>query len=288
MWFARHMADRITAFTHQGLTFDVRDSGPLDGEVIVLLHGFPERATSWAEVTPLLNARGYRTLAPDQRGYSPGARPRRRRDYTVARLAGDIVALIDQVGGPVHLVGHDWGANVAWYVAMHHPDRVCDLTAFSVAHPSAFLRSLLSKQLLHSWYMGFFQLPWLPERALTKQWAPIRSWLARGGLGEAEQQRLQEEVVDYGALPGGLNWYRAVPFADPKTFATKVRLPTTMAWSDRDTFLGRRGADLTEGYVDAPYDLVVLPGVSHWIPTQAPELAAQTILQRVAGGAESD
>ncbi|WP_076481901.1 alpha/beta fold hydrolase [Williamsia sterculiae] len=277
------MADRIDTFSHDNLTFDVLDTGPLDGEVIVLLHGFPERASSWAQVSTLLNEQGYRTIAPDQRGYSPGARPRRRRDYTIDKLVGDVVALIETIGRPVHLVGHDWGSNVAWFVTMQNPDLVIDLTAFSVAHPAAFLRSLLGPQALHSWYMGFFQLPFVPELALSGQWAPTRYWMSRGGLGRDELARVREEIVDYGALTGGLNWYRALPFADRRSFGRRVQVPTTMVWSDKDLFLGRDAPAKTAEYVDAPYDLIVLPGVTHWIQTQAPESAAAAILERVSG-----
>ena len=115
---------RLLRYRRDGLTFDVRDEGPLDGDPVVLLHGFPERNTCWREVAPLLHAQGLRTYAPDQRGYSPGARPPRRRDYTMDKLEADVVALIETVGRPVHLVGHDWGANTGWLAAAHRPDLV--------------------------------------------------------------------------------------------------------------------------------------------------------------------
>ncbi len=161
---ARRMT-RLLRYRNDGLVFDVRDTGPLDGDPVVLLHGFPERAATWRKVEPLLHAHGLRTYAPDQRGYSPGARPRRRRDYRIQRLVGDVVALAEAIGRPVHLVGHDWGAAVGWYVAQQRPDLVRTWTAVSVPHPMAFARAALtSRQLLHSWYMLAFQLPRLPER----------------------------------------------------------------------------------------------------------------------------
>src|SRR3954467_12967075 len=100
------MSERITTISNEGLTFDVLDEGPEDGTPVVLLHGFPERSTSWREVAPILHAAGLRTFALDQRGYSPGARPGRRRDYRFSLLCGDVVALIEQIGSQVHLVGH--------------------------------------------------------------------------------------------------------------------------------------------------------------------------------------
>src|SRR5690606_26265127 len=139
---------------NDGFTFDVIDGGPVDGDVIVLLHGFPQTATSWSKVAPLLHEAGYRSLAPHQRGYSPGARPSGRRAYSVDRLVADVAALVDTVGGPVHLVGHDWGAIVAWAVAVERPELLRTLTTVSVPHPMAFLRSMArSTQLLHSYYM---------------------------------------------------------------------------------------------------------------------------------------
>ena len=158
-------------FRRGDLVFDVIDAGPADGPVVVLLHGFPESNTMYQPVIERLTAQGYRCLAPLQRGYSPGARPKRRRDYRDYELAGDILTLIDTSGAQrVHLVGHDWGAAVAWYVAQRFPERLHTLTALSVPHPAAFLKAVAtSRQALSSWYMLFFQLPWLPERLLLSK-----------------------------------------------------------------------------------------------------------------------
>ena len=160
------------------LTFDVIDAGPADGSVVVLLHGFPQLNTSWNAVIDRLTARGYRCLAPNQRGYSPGARPARRRDYRMPEIVEDIRALIDASGAQrVHLVGHDWDA-----AAAELSDRIATLTSFSVPHPSAFLKGLVtSRQGLLSWYMYFFQLPWLAERLL----------LGRNGAAERMSKQLQ-------------------------------------------------------------------------------------------------
>lgn len=271
---------RLTSYEHDGLTFDVRDSGPIDGEVVLLLHGFPQRASSWDRVADLLHGRGYRTIAPDQRGYSPGARPSRRRDYTLDKLVGDVVTLVRAVdAGPVHLVGHDWGAVVAWPVAAEHPDLVASLTTVSVPHPAAYLRSMLGRQLLRSWYIGAFQLPAVPERILAD---PARSAKALRGMGMTREMVdiFREEIVEHGALTGGLNWYRALPLSHPRLTRGRVRVPTTHVWSDGDAALDRRGAELAERYVDAPYELVVLEGVSHWIPDEVPEVLAEIVCER--------
>lgn len=158
------MSARITRLEHDGLTFDVLDEGPLDGLPVVLLHGFPERSSTWAAIAPILHGAGLRTYALDQRGYSPGARPRGRWSYRLPLLVGDVAALIERIGRPVHLVGHDWGAAVGWAVAGRLPEQVRTFTAVSVPHPAAFVRAMRSRsQRRRSGYMALFNLPVLPE-----------------------------------------------------------------------------------------------------------------------------
>lgn len=279
------------SFSRGRLRFRAIDSGPVDGEAIVLLHGFPQRTSSWDRVVPRLHAAGFRTLVLDQRGYCPTARPRGRRAYRLPELIADVMALLDAAGldaagpagpaaGPAaHIVGHDWGAAVAWGVAAAHPDRVRSLTAVSVPHPAAFLRAMvLSDQLLRSWYIGLFQLPWLPERLLTSRGRRPERALAGMGMTPEMIERFRREMVADGAVPGGLGWYRALPFASPKGATARVRVPTTFVWSDRDPALGRGGAERTAGYVDADYRFVEMKGASHWIPEErAGELAREII-----------
>lgn len=271
---------RLTSFEHDGLTFDVRDHGPADGEIVVLLHGFPQTSTSWEQVARALHGRGYRTIAPDQRGYSPGARPRGRRAYRTSALVADLRALVGALdAGPVHLVGHDWGAAVAWPFAARCPESVRTLTAVSVPHPAAFLRSMLrSDQALRSYYMLLFQLPWLPER--LGRLGALESFLRRARMDDEQLERFRSEIVDGDALTGGLNWYRAMPLGSLGGLGTRVTVPTTHVWSDGDTALARRGAELASEYVTGPYRLEVLYGVSHWIPEHAPEALAEIIAAR--------
>lgn len=279
--------ERVTTYTHEGLLFDVIDEGPLDAapdKTVVLLHGFPERATSWRKVAPLLHEHGVRTLAPDQRGYSPHARPGRRHDYVTPKLAGDVIALIEAVGGPVHLVGHDWGAAVGWFVAAHRPDLVTTWTAFSVPHPAAYASALLGPQGPKSWYMAAFNIPGLPERLAAQPGGLVDRMLRSSGMTEEELARYRQEIVDDGALPGALMWYRALPLTiRGMGSAAPVEVPTTMVWSDRDTAIDRLGVERTARHVRGRYEYVELTGVSHWIPTQAPEAAAEAILNRIGG-----
>lgn len=273
---------RITSVTRDGLVLDVRDEGPVDGEVVVLLHGFPERATCWRYVAPILHQAGYRTLAMDQRGYAPGARPRGRRAYRMRELLGDTRVLAEAAGGRVHVVGHDWGAMPAWLLAAHHPELVRTLTAVSVPHPMAFLTAMVrSSQLLHSWYMGLFQLPFLPERLLSSRGRVADRLVAGFGMTEEDVDRFRAEVVDDGALPTALGWYRAMALEDPRLLRVKVTVPTTMVWSDGDVAVGGWGPRSSGRWVEGPFRFVPLAGVSHWIPTHAPDALAAAILDRV-------
>ncbi|MGW0037904.1 alpha/beta fold hydrolase [Gordonia sp. NPDC003376] len=276
----------ITEFSRGGYIFDVIDSGPADSAIpVVLLHGFPERASCWESVTPVLNQAGLRTVAPDQRGYSPRARPDPVRDYRMSELVADVIALADALDAPrIHLAGHDWGAGVAWAVAADHPDRVATLTTFAVPHPGAYLRAMPRGQLLRSWYMGLFQIPRLPEWLISTGASGRGPQIGSPGFTET----LRTDIVEYGALTGGLNWYRAMRLGDRSLFNRKVTVPTTYVWADRDVFLSRAGARGCAAMVDAPYEFRVLEGVDHWIPQRRPEAVADAILSRVASVSDDD
>lgn len=270
----------METFIHDGLRFDVSDSGPGTADPVVLLHGFPQSRHSFDAVAARLNSAGHRTLAPDQRGYSPGARPRGRRKYTTDILAADVIALLDAAGiDRAHVVGHDWGAMVAWTLAQSHPDRIRTVTALSVPHPGAFARSLAGTQALKSTYILLFQLPWLPETILGR-------FARRGipGLPRELAAGYAARMEDRDACRAMLNWYRAIPLTRPGATARTVRVPSMLIWSDGDPYLGRRGAELTAEFVDAPYRLEVLPGVHHWIPELAPERTAELILEHISTG----
>jgi pimeloyl-ACP methyl ester carboxylesterase len=270
---------------HRGeLTFDVIDAGPADGPVVVLLHGFPQFNTSWNAVIDRLTAQGYRCLAPNQRGYSPGARPPRRRDYRMSEIVEDIRALIDASGAErVHLAAHDWGAAAAWAAAAELPDRIATLTPFSVPHPGAFLKGLVtSRQGLMSWYMYFFQLPWLPERLLlgsNRSAIRMSESLQSGGQSKEAADRDAKAMAAPGVLTAALNWYRALPLTDLRQSAGKIAVPTMYVWSDKDIALAEKPARNTVRYVTGDYRFEILRGVSHWIPDECPDAAADLLLE---------
>ena len=270
----------LTTFTNDGLTFDVAERGPADGEVVLLLHGYPETKESWEEVAPVLADAGYRVLAPDQRGYSPGARPRGRRQYTIERLNGDVLALADAAGADrFHVIGHDWGGILAWALGTSHPARLASLTSLATPHPSAFARSLVSStQILRSWYVLFYQLPLLPE--LSERTGPgsavFRRTLVRSGLSPERADRYVE-LLRSGAAGPAVNWYRGLPFAPPSTFGA-VGVPTLYVYAGADFALSRRAADETARFVTGDDRYEVVEGASHWLPEEHAEQLTPTIL----------
>lgn len=275
------MTSRLTEFHHDGLRFDVSDAGPIDGELIIALHGFPQRASSWSAVIPLLSAAGYRVLAPDQRGYSPGASPSEVEAYRLDRLADDVLALADAAGvDRFNLLGHDWGGGVAWYVAARNPERLLTLSVVSVPHPRAMIESMRGPQVLRSWYMAWFQLPWLPEVML----AAGHGSLARRMLAATRSVRPQDGVrllSDPAKARGPINWYRALRLPTSVPIG-KITVPALYVWSDQDAAMGGKGALLTARWVSGPFRFEILTGVSHWIPEERPADLARFVLDWIA------
>jgi pimeloyl-ACP methyl ester carboxylesterase len=272
------------------MVFDVIDAGPADGPVVVLLHGFPQFNTSWQRVIPYLVAHGYRCLAPNQRGYSRGARPTRRGDYRVSELVEDVRALIDASGAQrVHLVGYDWGAAVTWAVAASHPGRLKTMAALSMPHPAALFRALASpRQTARLWYVGFFQLPHLPELLLTRRVGD--SFLLSRALRWSHQTRKNSHrdaaaVIETGALTGAINWYRAIPLSYRRDAGQRITVPALFVWSDADTALGSKAAHGAGRYVTGEYRFEILNGVSHWVLDDQPDPVAELLLEWFAGHA---
>ncbi len=273
----------MDSFTRDGLVFDVRDGGPADGDPVVLLHGFPQDAAAFTALAERLHAAGLRTLAPDQRGYSPGARPSGRAAYRLRELTADVLALLDAAGlGSAHVVGHDWGGLVGWALASWHLDRVRTLTSLSVPHPAAMAKAFVtSDQALRSYYMALFQLPVLPERLLLAAGGELlRRILLRGDLPPDLAEHYVARMREPGALSAAIAWYRALPL-DTRDPVGRVRVPTLHVWSTGDAFLGRAATERTQAFVDAPYRLEVLQGVPHWIPELAPERTAELLTGHV-------
>jgi len=270
------------------LTFDVRVDGPEDGRPVLLLHGFPQTSASWAAVSPMLAEAGLRIYAPDQLGYSPGARPDEVAAYTAQNLAQVTADLMTALEIPVaDVVGHDWGANVAWTLAAWHSDRVRSLTAVSVPHPAAYTVAYRAdpEQKERSGYIRLFWQAGKAEDVLLADDARRLRRMLSGG-GEQATGVPEEAIEEYvavlsapGALTAALNWYRAM---SSDTRVDPIEVPTTYVWSDGDAAIGRTAAEACANYVTGDYRFVELPGVTHWIPEQAPEQLARAILDRIA------
>ena len=264
------------------LVFDALAAGPADGPLVMLLHGFPESAAEWTHVLPRLAGAGLRAVAPNQRGYSPGARPEGVAEYHIDHLVADVVGMADALGHDrFHLVGHDWGALVAWAVADRHPARVQTLAIVSVPHPRPFAaaRATDPDQRDRSTYIqGFKDDPAADEPFLADDAAVLRLALAEAGPEiVAEHVRV---LTDPGALDAALHYYRA--WGETLDSVGPIAVPTLFIWSTDDVALGRVAAEQTGDWVTGPYRFEVLEGLSHWIPEVAPETVARLVLDHIA------
>jgi pimeloyl-ACP methyl ester carboxylesterase len=268
---------------HDDVLLPVRDEGPRGGEVVLLLHGFPQDGSCWDEVVPLLHAAGLRTLAPDQRGYATTARPDATSAYDIDALVGDALAVLDASGpATAHVVGHDWGGALAWHLAARHPDRVASVTVLSTPHPAALAEAMVrSTQPLMSWYTVAVQAPVLPEVVLART---LPLLLRRSGLPQEHAERYAARLSEPADLRGPLGWYRAAARrmlrpgrgTDPGT----VDVPTTYVWGRHDPALGRSAAERTRRHVRGPYLFVELDE-GHWLPECRPAEVAEAVLDRV-------
>lgn len=263
-----------------GLTFEVAEAGAGD-HLALCLHGFPELNFSWRYQMPLLAELGYRVWAPNQRGYGASSRPIGVEQYSADRIVADAAALFDASGARrLTLVAHDWGGAIAWMFAINRVRPVERLVVMNLPHPICFAEALKHwPQRRRSWYMAAFQLPWLPEAALTaKDAAAIRH--AFRGMA-VDKSRFPDEVLDVyaaaaqrpGAATAMVNWYRAAArHRDRMALSNggRVEVPTLIVWGEEDSALGIETLNGTERFVP---DLTIrrLPGVSHWVQQEAPE-----------------
>lgn len=262
------------------VVLEVATAGPADGPPVVLLHGFPETHREWDLVAPYLLDAGKRVVAPDQRGYCATARPAEKAAYHLDRLVADVVGLLDAMGLPsAHLVGHDWGAMVAWCVAARHPDRVDALTAVSVPHPAAFAwaRRHDAEQQQGSAYIGLFAQEGKAEQLLLEDGARRLRAMYTGAVPDNLVDHHVTVLSEQGAMTAALSWYRATPLSVYEEVPA-VTVPTTYVWGADDNALGRAGAERCGAWVTGDYRFVELPGVGHWIPEADPERVAEEVL----------
>ncbi len=270
------------------------ETGPPDGPAVVLLHGFPDFWYSWRHQIPALAAAGFRTIAPDMRGYNLSSKPAEVSAYEPRRLAGDIRDLIHERGAErAFLAGHDWGAAVAWVTAMAHPEVVERLAILNVPHPRRMLEALRrpGRQLAKSWYMFFFQLPWLPERAVrADDWRAFRYGFEHdarpGAFTPADIDRYREAWSRPGAITATLNYYRA---SMRRTGAARrgalgpVTAPTLVIWGEHDRYLSSELAEPARGDVPGLTRVVRLPEASHWVQHDEPDRVSELLISHFKG-----
>ncbi len=270
-----------------GVRLHVVEAG--DGTPVILLHGFPDFWYSWRHQIPPLAAAGFRVLAPDMRGYNTSEKPPGVASYHIDALVGDMAGLIESSGSDrAHVVGHDWGGIVAWYLAMQRPELVSRLAVLNAPHPAAFERDLFATdQWKRSWYMAFFQIPRLPELGLSAgNFTAIQRALENEtSSAEASSpqvvERYKQAAAQPGALTGGINYYRAA--ARPSARAAmrdfrNVETPTLLVWGERDRFLG---ISLTEGLASWVPDIRVerIPAAGHWVHMDEPALVSELLVE---------
>lgn len=261
-----------------GLSFVIDECGAGD-DVALLLHGFPEARQAWRAQMPVLASLGWRAVAPDLRGYGESSRPSSRKAYTLDHLTADVAALFDALGARRRLlIGHDWGGLIAWTAAARRVAPLDGVVVMNAPHPAVYQRVARRslKQVGKSWYVVFFQLPWLPERALTarKANAVVRAFTAHADGAAFDPSVIEiyrQNILQPGAATAMINYYRAnAAGLWSERFEQAIACPSLLIWGEEDFALD---IALTEGYgpYASDFSLARVPGASHWVQYEAPD-----------------
>jgi pimeloyl-ACP methyl ester carboxylesterase len=261
-------------------------AGPADGPLVILLHGFPEFWYGWQHQIDALAQAGYWVWAPDQRGYNLSDKPTGIEAYAIDTLTADVIGLIDAAGRQkAVLVGHDWGAAVAWWSAVCYPGRIERLVVMNVPHP-VVMKKYASRnlgQILRSWYIGFFQLPWLPETVMKQRnWTllvrTLRSSSQSGTFTDADLEQYRTAWSQPGALSAMINWYRASLQKPPaRRPSIRVTVPTLLIWGVRDQFLKREMARLSIDLCDNGR-VLFFENATHWVQHEEADQVSKLII----------
>jgi pimeloyl-ACP methyl ester carboxylesterase len=261
-----------------GVELAVADEG--DGPPVLLLHGFPDSSYVWRHQIPALVGAGRRVIAPDLRGFGQSDRPEGVEEYAMRRLVGDVIAVLDGLGIlRADVVGHDYGAALAWVVAARVADRVERLVALSVGHPNTYRRMPVEER-EKWWYQLFFLFEGVAEEALMEaDWRLMREFTR----GDGDLERWVVDLGRPGALTAALNWYRANsrPERDvgPRAPFPTVAAPTLGIWSSRDNYLAERPMLESAEHVTGPWRYERIEGASHWLQLDAPERVNELLLE---------
>jgi pimeloyl-ACP methyl ester carboxylesterase len=267
--------------------FTAEVAGPAGAPLVLLLHGFPQSRHSWRHQVPALGAAGYRAVAFDQRGYSPGVRPDPTvlTAYGIDRLTADVLDVADACrASTFHLVGHDWGGQIAWFVASHHPARVTSLTILSRPHPAAFRRAYkedADNQRHRSRHHRAFHDPNTAATLLEDDARRLRTTLANARVPETSIAEYLSVLGNPPALEAALAWYRAAG-ALANMEVGPVTVPTLYMWGDNDASVGRAAAEWTAEHVRARYTFRVMPGRGHFLTDEAPDSVTTALLDHLS------
>ena len=273
--------------TVHGLRLHAVCAGPASGELVVLLHGFPDFWYGWRKQIPVLAAAGYRVIAPDQRGYNSSDKPAGRRAYGIEAIGEDVLGILALLGhARAHVVGHDWGAIIAWWLAIRHPTRLSSVVPMNVPHPLVMDRHLKRDplQVARSWYIFFFQLPSAPEWLLSRDGArPFARFVAEsanpGSFPEEVLEIYREAWLQPGAMTAMLNWYRGVVLARPPVPRdVRVRVPALVIWGANDLVLERSMAAESVELCDQGR-LELISDASHWVKDDCPNRVNALLLE---------
>lgn len=271
-----------------GLVFECDAAGELDAPLVLLLHGFPQTSYTWRHQLPALAEAGFLAVAPNQRGYSPGARPEGAAHYATELLVADAIGIADALGRPrFHLVGHDWGGQLAWLLAANHPHRVETLTVLSRPHPRAFAEAMKSdaQQAHRSRHHRAFQDLDSARLLLEDDARRLRRSFQDQGVADADIEAYLSRLASEEALDAALNWYRS---AGTSTLALvganvgNIEVPTLYLWGDEDATVGRAAAEATADCVDADYRMHVVEGAGHFLTDQQAEVVTRELLTALA------
>jgi pimeloyl-ACP methyl ester carboxylesterase len=271
--------------TPSGFIFDALIEGPVSGELVLLLHGFPQSRHAWSKQVSALAAAGYRAVAPDQRGYSPGARPNPTNisNYALEQLATDILEIASTCclpGAKFHLSGMDWGGQVAWAVAAAHSDRLASLNIFSRPHPNAFVAAIErdEEQKRRSVHHKSYLDPSTTDAMLANGAERVRSLLTRGHVPPAQIENYLSVLSDPAAMEAAITWYRATGL---RISLPPIETPTLYVWGDSDHSVGRMAAEGTAAHVSGEFRFEVLHDIGHFASDQAPHQVSKLLLEHI-------
>ena len=269
-----------------GITLHVAVTGPKDGELVILLHGFPDFWYGWRKQIEMLTEAGYRVAVPDQRGYNKSDTPKGKKAYVINELKQDVIGLIKHFKRKdAVIIGHDWGGAVGWHLVSTHPEFVQKFIAINIPHMGVFPKALLKtpSQLIRSLYMVFFQIPILPEKILSgrdfKNTAEVLKGSSRDGtFTENDIKEYKQAWSKPGALSGMLNWYRAISSSMKHISKEKIEVPVKIIWGEQDRFLSKRLAEESLKFINAA-SVTWIKDATHWVNQEEADIVNKEILK---------